>query len=100
MNSEASQLQHKQKYDLPDAQVKVKVERLEGCLSPMPAPGAPAQRPLAVYVEAVLSAHGQVEAPWMRSDATYRNFRSSDINLDVKQLSADVEMEWNRAACC
>lgn len=41
------------------AQVKVKIERLEGCLGERPQPGGPKQRPLAVYAEAVLAAHGE-----------------------------------------
>ena len=41
------------------AQVKVKIERLEGCLGERPRPGGPKQRPLAVYAEAVLAAHGE-----------------------------------------
>lgn len=37
----------------------MKVERLEGCLDDAPRPGGAKQRPIAVYAEAVLAAHGE-----------------------------------------
>lgn len=36
----------------------MKIERLEGCLNDGPRPGG-GKRPLAVYAEAVLAAHGE-----------------------------------------